>query len=268
MAYIYALANPAMSGLVKIGKTDRVPELRVDELSAATGVPGKFLLLHAVEVSDCDEAERYIHKKLEACRYERNREFFQIKISEAIHTLDECAEMFKAGIGPSASAPFPPYDYREFERRIGLLSLSDVTKSEMVRGSKVFGYALRHKDDELFEVALAFTFDSDGNYALMCEDVLVWAAKRGYNFPWSRTHRLLTRSMLVGDKDVAAAFVKDIKRQVSANILSLTDARSIMLRAATSIQNPDSKSWLIAGARTLVESANSARRQTSSWYEA
>ena len=45
--YVYVLVNPSMEGYVKIGKTKRKPEVRVQELSQATGVPTPFILAYA-----------------------------------------------------------------------------------------------------------------------------------------------------------------------------------------------------------------------------
>ena len=44
--YVYVLINPSMEGLVKIGMTTSTPEERVTELSSATGVPSKFILVY------------------------------------------------------------------------------------------------------------------------------------------------------------------------------------------------------------------------------
>ena len=49
---VYALTNPAMPGIVKIGKTDRDnPKVRMNELYT-TGVPLPFECPIAVEVDD------------------------------------------------------------------------------------------------------------------------------------------------------------------------------------------------------------------------
>ncbi len=76
--HIYLLVNTAMPGFVKVGKTTRAPEVRVMELSSATGVPLPFELLFDVAVSDAHAAERYVQSKLEAigARVSDSREFF------------------------------------------------------------------------------------------------------------------------------------------------------------------------------------------------
>ncbi len=77
--YIYALINPALEGLVKVGKTTTNPDKRANELSSVTGVPMQFMVAHSVLVADCDLAEKYAHGLLEKSGYRvsSNREFFQ-----------------------------------------------------------------------------------------------------------------------------------------------------------------------------------------------
>lgn len=64
-----------MPGLVKIGRTDRCPDLRARELSSQTGVPGLFELLSSWEVSDSTSVEKRIHKALSDRRV--SGEFFR-----------------------------------------------------------------------------------------------------------------------------------------------------------------------------------------------
>lgn len=73
IGYIYILSNDYMPGLVKIGKTERVPHDRRDELSRFEGVPGNFQIeyeratvLDYNPVGDAPAIERMIHKKLRA----------------------------------------------------------------------------------------------------------------------------------------------------------------------------------------------------------
>src|SRR5688572_6679317 len=51
--YLYVLINPSLPGLVKIGKTNRDPEQRAAELSAATGVPTPFVLVYDAFFQNC-----------------------------------------------------------------------------------------------------------------------------------------------------------------------------------------------------------------------
>jgi hypothetical protein len=82
--YLYVLVNPAMEGLVKIGKTIRSPRQRANELGSVTGIPTPFILVFDVHVEDLDEAERYVHAELEDQRVSSNREFFRVSTNEAV----------------------------------------------------------------------------------------------------------------------------------------------------------------------------------------
>lgn len=93
--YIYVLYNSSVSGAVKIGKTQRNPEDRARELSSATGVPTPFVVVYQCFFKDCDNAEMFVHTRLDNCRLSENREFFQIPIYEAIDTLLEAKKYYE-----------------------------------------------------------------------------------------------------------------------------------------------------------------------------
>ncbi|WP_404429605.1 GIY-YIG nuclease family protein [Sutcliffiella horikoshii] len=89
--YIYVLINPSMRDLVKIGKTTRDPEDRVNELSSVTGVPTPFTLVYKEYFEDCSRAEYTIHTLLEEKGYRLSdkREFFNIPVHKAIKIIQE-----------------------------------------------------------------------------------------------------------------------------------------------------------------------------------
>ncbi len=62
--YVYVLTNPAIPGLVKIGRTSRTPAIRAAELSEPTGVPCPFEVAYALYVVDCVRVARLVHKAL------------------------------------------------------------------------------------------------------------------------------------------------------------------------------------------------------------
>ncbi len=86
---IYVLINPVMPGLVKIGKTKRLVEERIQELSSATGVPTQFILVYEQKFINVDVAESQIHVILEehGFRLSVNREFFNAPVAEAIKVI-------------------------------------------------------------------------------------------------------------------------------------------------------------------------------------
>jgi hypothetical protein len=76
--FVYVLTNEMMPNLVKVGKTSRAVDERVNSLSSATGVPTSFTAFKSYEVIDCDVAEALAHSVLETTvgRPNKNREFF------------------------------------------------------------------------------------------------------------------------------------------------------------------------------------------------
>lgn len=78
MGIVYVLTNPAMQGLVKIGKTTRSTlENRMGELYS-TGVPVPFNCEIAVEVDDETSVESVLHKAFAKFRVNPRREFFEV----------------------------------------------------------------------------------------------------------------------------------------------------------------------------------------------
>lgn len=87
--WVYLLMNPSMNGLIKIGKTTRDPDDRVQELSGVTGVPTPFVLVYKAYFTNCHNAESYIHTLLETQQYRlsNNREFFTAPIDVGINAI-------------------------------------------------------------------------------------------------------------------------------------------------------------------------------------
>ena len=87
MSTVYVLTNPAMPGLVKIGKTKQdQPETRVSQLYT-TGVPVPFTIEYACEVDDPTRVEAALHEAFDPQRINPRREFFQIEPAQAIAIL-------------------------------------------------------------------------------------------------------------------------------------------------------------------------------------
>ncbi len=84
---VYALTNPAMPGLVKIGKTTQSDiSLRMGQLYS-TGVPVPFECVYAVQVADCSKVESALHVAFGPYKINPNREFFKIEPEQAISIL-------------------------------------------------------------------------------------------------------------------------------------------------------------------------------------
>ena len=85
---IYVLTNPAMNGLVKIGKTSRESvDQRLNELYS-TGVPVPFECVFAGKVEDESKVEKAFHLAFGPYRLNPKREFFQIEPEQAIALLE------------------------------------------------------------------------------------------------------------------------------------------------------------------------------------
>ena len=84
---VYVLTNPAMPDMVKIGKTGRGVETRLNDLYS-TGVPLPFECSYAARVADMDRVERAFHNAFGPYRVNPKREFFSIEPEQAIGLLE------------------------------------------------------------------------------------------------------------------------------------------------------------------------------------
>lgn len=84
--YVYVLSNPAMPGILKIGKSVRGGRHRAAELFS-TGVPSHFNLEFEIFVNDPFCIERAAHDALTDRRVSVGREFFRCDPSEAIAAI-------------------------------------------------------------------------------------------------------------------------------------------------------------------------------------
>ena len=83
---VYVLTNPAMPGIVKIGRTGRAVEARLADLYS-TGVPLPFECEYAAKVKDQNEVESAFHLAFGPYRINPKREFFNIEPEQAITLL-------------------------------------------------------------------------------------------------------------------------------------------------------------------------------------
>ncbi len=84
---VYVLSNPAMPGIVKIGKTTQSDiEQRMNQLYT-TGVPVPFECVCAIEVIDCSKVESALHIAFGPNRINPKREFFKVDPEQAIAIL-------------------------------------------------------------------------------------------------------------------------------------------------------------------------------------
>lgn len=92
--FIYIMSNPAfLDGRLKIGISDRDPNLfRRVELET-TGVPEAFRVEYYAFVDDPRSIEQVVHKKLDNNRPNKAREFFIIGIQEAVEIIRSSARL-------------------------------------------------------------------------------------------------------------------------------------------------------------------------------
>ena len=110
--FLYVLTNPAMPGLIKVGKTTRLPNERVSELSSATGVPSPFLLVYEQPVSNCHDAEAWVHRQLELVgrRHSKNREFFEAPLHVVVKAVFDSSSISFASSLVTPLKPDPGQD--------------------------------------------------------------------------------------------------------------------------------------------------------------
>ena len=114
---VYVLTNPAMPGIVKIGKTTQLEvDARMRQLYG-TGVPVPFECAFACQVRDADEVERALHFAFGNDRLNPNREFFKIepeRVAAVLRLLrvDEITAQFERTI----EADLPAADKRSAEK--------------------------------------------------------------------------------------------------------------------------------------------------------
>lgn len=84
---VYVLTNPAMPGLVKIGKTTQEEvDLRMRQLFS-TGVPVPFDCAFACRVPDASVVEKALHHAFGNARINPTREFFRIEPERVVSIL-------------------------------------------------------------------------------------------------------------------------------------------------------------------------------------
>lgn len=106
---VYVLTNPAMPGLVKIGKTTQLEvEDRMKQLYG-TGVPVPFDCAFACQVKDANEVEKTLHFAFGNARINPNREFFRIESERVVAVLkllkiDDITVQFEAKLEADMNA--------------------------------------------------------------------------------------------------------------------------------------------------------------------
>lgn len=93
-SWVYIITNTAGPGLLKVGFTDRTPELRAQELGA-TGLPAPYVVAYAIQVGDGRSVEKAAHARL--AMYHVGKEWFRCSVSTAQAVLDELGSISPTG---------------------------------------------------------------------------------------------------------------------------------------------------------------------------
>lgn len=138
--FVYVLANSAMPGLFKVGRTERDVEERARELSTATGLPVPFIIVYEQGFDDCLAAEAFVHAYLEVRGYRttNNREFFNAPCVEIIKALSAYALTSVATVSTDDKVETVVGALIRFHVELGRLPLRDEVDHEIVKQISTF----------------------------------------------------------------------------------------------------------------------------------
>jgi hypothetical protein len=89
--WVYAVSNPSMPGILKIGRTAREPDARLREMNGRTETPTPFRMEAVIRSVNAPWTERAVHERLAARRVNDRREFFRVTPAEALTTMEAVA---------------------------------------------------------------------------------------------------------------------------------------------------------------------------------
>lgn len=151
---VYVLTNPAMPGIVKIGRTAHEDaNARIAQLYT-TGVPVPFTIEFACRVQNAEEVEKALHIAFTPNRVNPKREFFRIDPEQAIailkllHTEDATTEIVQQptsldqqsiAAAEQLKSRRPNLNFEEMSIPIGayLKSIHDETEVTIVAAKRV-----------------------------------------------------------------------------------------------------------------------------------
>ena len=93
--WVYALSNPSMPNMLKIGYTNQDPEARVKEINRATGVPTDFIVEYAFPCVNGYEVEQLVHDELDELRVNGKKEFFHVPLDRAKEVINEIGKQYE-----------------------------------------------------------------------------------------------------------------------------------------------------------------------------
>ena len=120
--FVYVITNRAMPGLVKVGRTTRMPEERARELGGA-GVPYPYEVRYALRTSAHRAVEAAAHKLLKAVRLQHEGggvEWFACSVREARNAIKRAARKVDSIFQPGS---FPHHVAQAFRESIGWIDI-------------------------------------------------------------------------------------------------------------------------------------------------
>lgn len=91
--FIYLASNAGFKdNLLKIGISQKQPDLRLAALSKSTAAPAEFELLYANSTQNVKKVESRVHSLLKKYRFRSQKEYFIIKPPDAIKVIEKIIE--------------------------------------------------------------------------------------------------------------------------------------------------------------------------------
>jgi len=130
---IYIAHNPRDGeSLYKVGKTERLIDERMKELTSSTSNLGTYSAKAYFIVAGIDEAEKACHKRLGRYRVQSNREFFDIPLERLVQIVKEVLEPFLA------NSYYPGDKGQNIELNLGetdpIQKLREIRKNNQTKG--------------------------------------------------------------------------------------------------------------------------------------
>jgi len=158
---IYIAHNPRDGdNTFKVGKTDRIVEERMKELTSSTSKLGTYTARAYFVVYDIDAAEQACHRALHRYRVQDNREFFDLPFSRLLRIVSK-------EVQPCVARSFVP-EQEEDEQPPNQLSATDLLKSAREQ---------RHNIDRLWDEALASAIETISCWSSLIRDKALEASE-------------------------------------------------------------------------------------------
>jgi hypothetical protein len=179
--FVYVITNRAMPGLVKVGRTTRMPEDRARELGGA-GVPYPYEVRYALRTSAHRAVEAAAHKLLRSVRLQHEGggvEWFACSVREARSAIKRAARKLDSVFEPGSLPHHLALAFRESLGRVDILLL--VLSAIIVLGPALWPYLHGPLADWLPGVMGAMTKAASASWPALPTD---WRVLQPYAAAW------------------------------------------------------------------------------------